>query len=468
MIKNYVYDYFQNQSVFIEKCKELLNLRFKKNVFSFFVHSYGCQGNFSDGEKIEGILEELGFKRAYDEKTADLIVLNSCAIREKAQNKVFSHLGSVLNLKFFDRKKIVCVCGCMVQQKDVQNKLKTNFKALDLVFGPHVIYKIPELLFKMLSKTQQYVDVSEKEKVVEKIPVSRKSKIKALVPISYGCNNFCSYCIVPYVKGKERSRKFEDVLKEVENLVEKGYREITLLGQNVNSYGYDLGMKNGFANLLLKINEIKGEFIVRFMTSHPKDFTKELVDIIAKCRKVCKHFHLPVQSGCDEILKQMNRKYDAKKYLDIIEYVKEKIPNATLSTDIIVGFPQETYENFKETLNLVKKVKYTTVFNFIYSKRLGTKAAKMKDPVTKKEKTKWLKELIETQNEISYNLNKEYVDKIQTVLFTDLAKNDENLMVGRNDGNVLVVCKKDDSRIGKFSCVKITNAHRTMLEGTII
>ena len=468
MFKNYVYDYIKNQNIFIEKCKKLLNLRFENKNFSFFVRSYGCQGNVSEGEKIEGILKELGFEKAYDEKTANLIVLNSCAIREKAQNKVYSHLGNLLNLKLQDRKKIICVCGCMVQQNIVKNKLKEKFKKIDLIFGPHVIYKIPELLYNLLIKNKQYVDVSEKEEIVEKIPVLRNNKIKALVPISYGCNNFCSYCIVPYVKGRERSRDFEVILKEVKSLVDVGYKEITLLGQNVNSYGLDLGIKNGFANLLLKINEIKGEFVVRFMTSHPKDCTKDLVDVIAKCSKVCKHFHLPVQSGCDEILKNMNRKYDIKKYLNIIGYVREKIPNATFSTDVIVGFPGETYENFKETLNLIKKVQYIYIFNFIFSKRPGTKAFELKDPVSKKEKTKWLEELIKEQNEISFNLNKSCVGKEQNVLFTDFFDKDENLMVGRNDGSILVVCEKDSSKIGKFSKVKIINAHRTMLEGKLI
>lgn len=276
-----------------------------------------------------------------------------------------------------------------------------------------------------------------------------------MVPISYGCNNFCSYCIVPYVKGRERSRDFNVILDEVKNLVESGYKEIMLLGQNVNSYGIDLDLKDGFANLLYEINKIKGDFWVRFMTSHPKDFSKKLVDVISTCDKVCKHFHLPIQSGCDRILKEMNRKYDKKRYLEIIEYTKEKIKDATFTTDIIVGFPGETYEEFKETLDIVKRVEYISIFNFIFSKRVGTKAEKMQDLVSKEEKTRWINELIDMQNEISLKLNKKYVGKEEIVLFEGLKNTGENFMVGRTDKNILVCCEKQEDRIGKFCRVRI-------------
>ena len=468
MSKIFVKDYLLTQNNFIEKCKNLINEKFK-NTPTFFVHSYGCQGNVSEGEKIEGILKEIGFLKVNNLDAANLIILNSCAIREKAENKLFSHLGNVLNLKNSSGEKIVGVCGCMVQQNHILKKIKKSFPSVNLVFGTHVIDKLPEFLFNILTNSKmQCFNISSEENIVENIPILRTSKIKALVPISYGCNNFCSYCIVPYVKGIERSRDFKIIVNEVKGLVEKGYKEITLLGQNVNSYGKDLNLNNAFLKLLQEINLIKGEFKLRFMTSHPKDFSKELIEGISKCNKVCKHFHLPVQSGCDEILKNMNRKYTKKQYLEIIDYIKFLMPKATFSTDIIVGFPGETYENFKETLELVKKVKFSAIYNFIYSKRAGTKAAEMEDLITKEEKTKWLEELIKTQNEISYENNKKYVGKIENVFFEDVLNDDENFMVGKTEGNIMVTCKKDEKKIGNFCDVEITKAHRTKLEGKLI
>ena len=468
MVKSFVENYLKTQEEFVLKCKNILNLAHENMVKTFSVHSYGCQGNVSEGEKIKGILKEIGLTEEETLKNADVIILNSCAIRKKAEDKVFSHLGEILKLKKNNKEKIIGVCGCMVQQNHVKEKLKTNFSSVDLIFGPNVIHKLPEMFYLILKNKKQLVDTSEKEVVVENIPIKRKDLVKALVPISYGCNNFCSYCIVPYVKGRERSRDFKTILNEVEDLVKKNYKEIILLGQNVNSYGLDLEIKNGFSKLLFAINSIKGDFRIRFMTSHPKDFTKELVDVISNCSKVCKNFHLPVQSGSDKILKQMNRKYCVKDYLKIIEYVKKTIPNATFSTDIIVGFPGETYEDFKKTLELVKKVCYISIFNFIFSKRKGTKAYSMQDLVSKKEKTKWLEELIKQQQEISFKLNQEYVDKEKVVLFEDVFKTDKTKMVGKTEENLLVCCKKDIEKIGKFCNVLIKKANRTILEGEIV
>lgn len=468
MLKFFVEDYLKTQAQYIEKCKDILSFNYEKMPKTFFVHSYGCQGNVSEGEKIKGILKEIGLKEEEVLKKADIIILNSCAIRQKAQDKVFSHLGEILKLKQKQKEKIIGVCGCMVQQNHVKEKLKNNFSSVDLIFGPFVIHKLPQLLYLNLQNKKQQIDISEKEIIVENIPVKRKDKIKALVPISYGCNNFCSYCIVPYVKGREKSRDFNVILNEVENLVKKNYKEITLLGQNVNSYGLDLKLKDGFSKLLFAINSIKGDFKVRFMTSHPKDFTKELVDVIANCSKVCKNFHLPVQSGSDRILKQMNRKYSVKEYLKKIEYVKKTIPKATFSTDIIVGFPGEEYEDFKKTLELVKNVEYISIFNFIYSKRKGTKAYDMQDFVSKEEKTKWLEELIKTQQKISSKLNQNYVNQKKTVLFESVFKTNNTKMIGRTDENLLVCCEKDMEKIGVFCNVLIKKANRTFLEGKII
>ena len=469
MEKIFVNEYIDTQNVYIEKCREILKEKFKGLQPLFYQHSYGCQGNVSEGEKIEGILNDIGYKKTNDLNNANIIILNTCAIREKAQDKVFSNLGNILNLKINDKEKIIGICGCMVQQEHVKKRIEENFKTVNLIFGPHVIDKLPQMLYRVLSKEKKrYVNIDQEETIKEGIPVLRNDKIKALVPISYGCNNFCSYCIVPYVKGRERSRNFNVILDEVKKLVECGYKEIMLLGQNVNSYGLDLNLKDGFSNLLYEINKIKGNFWVRFMTSHPKDFTKKLVDVISICDKVCKHFHLPIQSGCDRILLAMNRKYDRKKYLEIIDYVKKTIKNATFTTDIIVGFPGEIYEEFKETLKVVEKVKYISIFNFIFSKRVGTKAEKMPDLISKKEKTKWLEELIERQNEISLKLNESYVGKEEKVLFEGVKKAEDDVMIGRTAGNILVCCKKDEKLIGNFGNVRITKAHRTMLEGSLI
>ena len=464
----FTHEYIDTQIIFVEKCKELLREKYKKTP-QFYLHSYGCQGNVSEGEKIEGILTEIGFIKTENVELADIIILNTCAIREKAQEKVFSNIGNILRLKLENKEKIVGVCGCMVQQEHVKKRIETNFKEIDLVFGPHVIHKLPEMMYNILLKIKrQYIDINEKENIEENIPILRGSKIKALVPTSYGCNNFCSYCIVPYVKGRERSRDFSIILDEIKNLVENGYKEIMLLGQNVNSYGQDLGFKDGFANLLYEINKIKGDFWVRFMTSHPKDFSKKLIDVISTCDKVCKHFHLPIQSGCDRILKEMNRKCDKERYLKIIEYTRKKIKDATFTTDIIVGFPGETYEEFKETLDIVKKVEYIYIFNFIFSKRVGTKAEKMQDLVSKEEKTKWINELIDLQNEISLKLNKTYVGKEEVVLFEGLKNAEEDVMIGRTDKSILVCCEKEKDKIGKFCRVKIKKANRTMLKGEMV
>ncbi len=316
-----LYSYVSNKNLYLKKCKEMLLLRFGEKHPTFYVHSFGCQGNIAEGEKIQGILSELGFSKAFDVNFADIVILNTCAIREKAECRVFTHLDNLINLKKVCTNKIIGICGCMVQQEHIKQRIEERFPAVDLLFGPHVIYKLPELLyFALCNKKGIYSNISNKESVQEGLPTLRGSHIKALVPIIYGCNNFCSYCIVPYVKGRERSRSFSAIVDEVKKLVENGYKDITLLGQNVNSYGKDLNVKDGFAKLLYELNKIDGNFRIRFMTSHPKDFSKSLIDVIASCNKVCRHFHLPVQSGCDRILKAMNRKYTVNEYLNILSF----------------------------------------------------------------------------------------------------------------------------------------------------
>lgn len=464
-----VYGYALNKNLYIKKCREMLLLRFNGEIPKFYVHSFGCQGNISEGEKIQGVLSELGFSRAFNINLADIVILNTCAIREKAEDKVFSHLGNLVSLKKVYSNKIIGICGCMVQQEHIKQRIEEHFPTVDLVFGPHVIYKLPELLYFALCKRKgTYSDISSKESLQEGLPTLRSSNIKALVPIIYGCNNFCSYCIVPYVKGRERSRNFSAIVDEVKGLVENGYKDITLLGQNVNSYGKDLNIKDGFAKLLYELNKIDGNFRIRFMTSHPKDFSKGLIDVIASCNKVCRHFHLPVQSGCDRILKAMNRKYTVEEYLNILYYAREVISGVTFTTDIIVGFPGESYCDFKETLKLVEIARYMSIFNFIYSKRKGTRAANLPDGVPKKEKVAWLKELIGLQNNISCCLNSAYVGMVKSVLFEGVSSSDESLMVGRTDENILVVCGKNLSKIGQICSVQIIKSCRTMLFGEVL
>lgn len=469
-MKNFVLkDYAINQQMYAKKCKQLLFKRFSKQCCSFYVKTYGCQANVSESEKIEGILNDLGLEKVNSYVDADMIILNTCAVREKAQDKVFSYLGKILALKKHCKDKIVAVCGCMIQQENVKKRINEDFFGVDLVFGSHMIYRLAEFLYYVLSENNiGYVNTNFLDGVQEKIPINRHSRFKALVPISYGCSNYCTYCIVPFVKGKEQSRDFGSILEEVKDLVKKGYKEIVLLGQNVNSYGKDLSIKNGFSKLLIAINDIDGDFRIRFLTSHPKDFSKDLVDVIAGCDKVCKHFHIPVQSGCDFILKAMNRKYTRDEYLRLCQYIKKVIPNACFTTDIIVGFPGESYEQFKNTLDLIKNIKYNFIYNFIYSKRNGTYAATLKDAVSKKEKAKWLNQLIAIQNEISFELNKKFVGCVKRVLFEDIYKWDKNFMIGFTDENVMVVCKKDLSRVGSFCNVKICQAARTLLQGELV
>lgn len=464
-----LYSYVSNKNLYLKKCKEMLLLRFGEKHPTFYVHSFGCQGNIAEGEKIQGILSELGFSKAFDVNFADIVILNTCAIREKAECRVFTHLDNLINLKKVCTNKIIGICGCMVQQEHIKQRIEERFPAVDLLFGPHVIYKLPELLyFALCNKKGIYSNISNKESVQEGLPTLRGSHIKALVPIIYGCNNFCSYCIVPYVKGRERSRSFSAIVDEVKKLVENGYKDITLLGQNVNSYGKDLNVKDGFAKLLYELNKIDGNFRIRFMTSHPKDFSKSLIDVIASCNKVCRHFHLPVQSGCDRILKAMNRKYTVNEYLNILCYAREVISDVTFTTDIIVGFPGESYCDFKQTLKLVEDVKYMSIFNYIYSKRKGTKAASLPDDVSKEEKVEWLKELICLQKDISCALNSAYVGRVMSVLFERIYNSDENLMMGRTDENILVVCGKDLNKIGQICSVRITKSCRTMLIGEVL
>lgn len=428
-----------------------------------FVHTYGCQQNVSDSEHIKGLLETMGYGFTDNVREADLAIYNTCAVREHAEQRVFGNVGALKGIKERRPSMIIAVCGCMTQQEHVAQKLKRSYPFVDLVFGTHALQKLPEMLYEAL-RGKRVFELGGEDRVIEGIPARRDRTFKAWLPVMYGCNNFCTYCIVPYVRGRERSRTVEAVLGEARQLVESGARDITLLGQNVNSYGKDLAEGVNFAQLLRKINAIDGDFIIRFMTSHPKDATPELFDAMAECEKVAHHLHLPFQSGSSRILKRMNRGYTKEQYLELISTLKEKIPDISLTSDIIVGFPGETYEDFLETLDVVKKVEFDNLFTFIYSRREGTPAAKMEDPVPHEEKAKWLAELLDVQEKITSRNMKKHVGKTFRVLCEG---SDGNVISGRTGGNLVVRFEGGKELVGNFVNVKVTRSERSMLFGEI-
>lgn len=390
------------QKEYIKKVNTVLCSRYSAEAPKAFVHTYGCQGNVADSEHIKGMLVEMGYELCDDVEVADLILYNTCAIREHAEDRVFGNVGALKRLKKDKPGMIIALCGCMMQQNHICEKIKNSYPFVNLVFGTHVLHKLPEFISKVLCTGKRVFSVEDSDGVIaEGLPSSRDSGENAWIPIMYGCNNFCSYCIVPYVRGRERSRDPQLILSEAKELVSQGYKKLTLLGQNVNSYGKNCDFGVNFAELIRQIDKIDGDFTFDFMTSHPKDCSFELIDVLAESKHFCGHLHLPVQSGNDRILREMNRHYDRESYLKLIRYVKEKIPGVDLTTDIIVGFPGETYEEFLDTVSLVKEVRYGSMFTFIYSARKGTPAATMPDPITKKEKTKWFMELLKVQEEIA-------------------------------------------------------------------
>lgn len=431
--------------------------------------TYGCQQNENDTERIRGMLFEAGFEFTDDAKIADVVIYNTCAVRENAEQKVFGRLGILKHIKEERRDMIIAVCGCMVQQEHITEKIKSVHEHVDLVFGTHALYKMPELLYKAMHQKKTVIDIEPSDgAIAEDIPILRDDSKKAWVSVMYGCNNFCSYCIVPYVRGRERSRTPEAVLNEVKELVKNGCTEIALLGQNVNSYGKDLDMEIDFADLMRMVNEIEGVERIRFMTSHPKDLSDKLIQTIAECDKVCKQLHLPFQAGSDNILKQMNRKYTKAEYLEKIEKAKKAIPNLSLSTDVIVGFPTETNEDFEETLDVLRQVEFDNIFSFIYSRREGTPAAKLDFVLSEEEIHSNFNRLLEVQNEISKRKNEEYVGRIERVLVDGVSKNDESTLSGRCDSSKIVNFKGDKSLIGKYIDVKITEAHTWSLNGETV
>ena len=432
-----------------------------------FVDTYGCQQNEADSERLRGYLSEMGYQFTQSEAEADLIVINTCAIREHAEMRVLGNVGALVHTKRAKPGQLICVCGCMAQEPHMAQKIKDSYRQVDLVFGPHALWRFPELLYRLVTRRGRIFDIADEPgSIAEGIPLVRQEGVKAWVSIMYGCNNFCTYCIVPYVRGRERSREPAAILAEFRQLVEQGYKEITLLGQNVNSYGKGLEHPIDFADLLNLLCEVPGDYQIRFMTSHPKDASRKLIDTIAAQEHLCKHIHLPVQSGSDRLLKEMNRHYNVAQYMDLIRYAKEKIPGVTFSSDIIVGFPGETEEDFAATLDLIREVGYMQLFTFIYSKRAGTPAAKLTDPTTHAEKAARMDRLLKTQEEFAFAATAAMAGRTVRVLVEAAGRN-EGTVNGRLDNNLVVEFKAPESLIGQWADVHITGSRAALLVGEL-
>ena len=450
----------EKQAYYIAKCKEIISNREKElgRKLKACVATFGCQMNFKDSEKLIGILNEIGYEETEDEH-ADLVLYNTCTVRENANLKIYGRLGYLSKLKKENSNMIIGLCGCMMQEEHVVEKIKKSYKFVDLIFGTHNIFKLAELLYERLSGQKSVIDIWQgTTEIVEDLPSERKYSFKSGVNIMYGCNNFCSYCIVPYVRGRERSRKPEDIINEIKKLVSEGVVEIMLLGQNVNSYGKTLENPMTFAQLLQEIEKIDGLKRVRFMTSHPKDLSDELIDVMAHSKKICKQMHLPLQSGSDRLLKIMNRHYDKQHYLEIVDKLRKAIPDIGISTDIIVGFPGETEEDFNETLDVVKKVQYDSAFTFIYSKRSGTPAAEMENQVPQDLVKDRFDRLLKVVNEISSKKTAKYEGTTQLVMAEEVNSHDPELITGRLSNNTVVHFKGTKDLIGQELKVKLLKA----------
>ncbi len=457
------------QSEYGEKVSDILAQRYTDKPLACVV-TYGCQQNVADSEHIKGMLDKMGYAFTDDRQKAKLVIFNTCAVREHAEDRVFGNVGALKKYKLANPDVVIALCGCMMQQKHIADRIHESFPFVDLVFGTHVVHRLPELLYKAMTRRKRVFELPDVDGVIaEGIPVKRDNDSKAWLPIMYGCNNFCTYCVVPYVRGRERSRQVSDIVAEFKELVSEGYKEITLLGQNVNSYGKDLEPRVTFAELLRILNGIDGDFRIRFMTSHPKDCTKELLETMANCDKVATHLHLPFQSGNDRVLRAMNRGYTREKYLSLINYAKELMGDSlSITSDIIVGFPGETYEEFLDTLSLIKEVKATGLFTFIYSPRVGTPAAEMDDPVPHEEKAKWLAQILKTQEEISAQNMKLHAGKTFKCYVVGRGKLGGNYLAARTDGNLIIEFEGDDRLIGTFQNLKVIEPLTFVLKGELV
>ncbi|WP_409969998.1 tRNA (N6-isopentenyl adenosine(37)-C2)-methylthiotransferase MiaB [Bengtsoniella intestinalis] len=430
------------------------------------VDTFGCQQNVADGQKLMGMLQEMGFTLTSDTKTADVVILNTCAIRDHAEQRVFGNLGALKHNLKQNPNQIICLCGCMAQQERVSQRIKETYRHVSLVFGPHALWKFPELLYNVYQSKKRVFSVAPEDgTIAEGLPIVREGNIRAWVSIMYGCNNFCSYCIVPYVRGRERSRAKEDVLEEVRGLIADGFKEITLLGQNVNSYGNDLEGDYDFADLLADIDKIEGKYYIRFMSSHPKDATYKLFDVMAGSEHIARQLHLPFQSGNNRVLEVMNRRYTREKYLDLIHYAKAKMPDLVVTSDVIIGFPGETAEEVEDTISLVAEEGFDALFTFIYSPRPGTKAAEFPDPVSREEKQVWFDKLLNVQNKNSGIRHQAYVGQTIEVLVDGESDDEEFPLTGRTEGNRLVRLKGDKNLIGDFAMVEVTGCNTFALNG---
>ena len=452
------------------------NINKGKNL-KYYILTMGCSLNENDSEKLSGIVTKMGYTKTENIEEANLILFNTCCIRENAEERLFGKLGEAKKYKE-KNNAIIAIGGCMMQEKHIVEKLHKSYPYVDIIFGTHTLHKVPEDIYKILVDNGRLEDVLDIDgEVIEGLPIKRDDNIKALVTIMNGCNNFCTYCIVPYVRGRERSRHPKDILEEIEGLAKQGYKEIMLLGQNVNSYlrsekwkekGLDYNGINSFATLLRAINKIDGIERIRFISPHPKDFTEDVIEAIRDCEKICNFIHLPIQSGSSNILKTMNRKYTKESYLELVNKMREKIPGVKFSTDIIVGFPGETEENFEDTLDVVRKVNFEQVFMFIYSRRVGTPADKMENQIPEEIKHKRFDRLKALYEEIIAENNKEYIGTVQDILVEGYSKTNDSFLTGRTDSNKVVIFEGDSDLIGKIAKVKIISEHMWYLRGEVI
>ena len=458
------------QEFYRSEVKKIMDIRKNGEVPLAFVHTYGCQQNVADSEKLCGLLAEMGFSFTEEPEQADFILFNTCAVRGHAENRVYGNVGALKELSRRRPSVIIAVCGCMMEEEGASAHIRQKFPFVNLVFGTHVLHRFPELLWTALTDSRRVFergDAGEDEAIAEGLPVHRGGTVRAWLPIMVGCDNFCSYCIVPYVRGRERSREPAAVLEEFRGIVADGFRDITLLGQNVNSYGKKLETPVSFAELLRTLDVVPGDYRLRFMTSHPKDATHELIDTMTSGQHISHHLHLPVQSGSNRVLEAMNRRYTREQYLSLVDYARRKMPDISLTTDIIVGFPGETYEEFRETVSLIREVGFTSLFTFIYSPREGTRAALLPDPVPAEEKSRWLQELCAEQEKLAAARCASEVGKTRRVLLEDWNPKTGTL-TGRTDGSVIVNIPGGKEEVGKFADVRITSARNWILGGELM
>lgn len=435
----------------------------------YLTQTFGCQMNERDSEILAGMLKEMDYSPTENVEEADLILFNTCCVREKAENKVLSRLGELRELKSKNPEMIIGVCGCMTQQENIAEKIRHRAPHVELIFGTHNIHQLPDLIAKILETREPQIAVWTSEgDIVEDLPSQREYPFKALVNITFGCNNFCTYCIVPYVRGRERSREPEHIVKEIEKLVSEGVHEVMLLGQNVNSYGKDFDKPTDFADLLQAINGIENLARARYMTSHPRDFSDKLIEVIKNSSNICEHFHLPIQSGSNNILHKMNRGYTREYYLDLVRKIRQAVPNCSITTDIIVGFPGETEEDFQATISLMKEVRYDAAFSFVYSRRTGTPAATMPNQVADGVKKRRLQELMEVQNQISNEINQQLLGKEVEVLVEGPSKTDPSTLSGKTRTNKTVLFVREEGLEGKLVKVKITQPQTWTLKGELV